>query len=69
MYTTNTATPNIPTTYSDLCSECESLLEIAKELKSFACDNPDFSSNPRFDQLKNQFREKFQSLLSLQAAL
>jgi hypothetical protein len=69
MYTTNTATPNIPTTYTNLRSECEALLETAKELESFAYTTPAFSSDPKFDQLKKQFREKFQSLASLQAAL
>jgi hypothetical protein len=69
MYTTNAATPNIPTTYTHLRSECESLLEIAKRLESFAYGNPAFSSDPKFDQLKEQFQEKIRSLAGLQAAL
>jgi hypothetical protein len=69
MHTTNTATPNIPTTYIHLRSECEGLLEIAKGLESFAYGNPAFSSDPKFDQLKKQFQEKIRSLVGLQVAL
>lgn len=69
MYTTNTATRDIPTTYTTLRSECEGLLEIAKELEVFAYDNPAFSSDPKFDRLKAQFREKLQSVAGLRAAL
>jgi hypothetical protein len=69
MYTTNTATPNIPTTYTILRSECEALLETAKELERFAYTNPAFSSDPKFDQLKKQFQENLGSLVGLQAAL
>jgi hypothetical protein len=69
MYTTNTSTPNIPITYTNLRSECAALLETAKELERVAYTNPAFSSDPKFDQLKKQFREKIQSLAGLQAAL
>jgi hypothetical protein len=59
MYTNNTASRGIPTTYSQIRAECEELLKIAKELEQIAFADSAFLESDRFLQLMTSFRDHF----------
>jgi hypothetical protein len=65
MYTTNTASHGIPTTYSLIRAECEELLKIAKEMEQIALVNSRFLENNKFSQLTEAFHSHFTGISGL----
>jgi hypothetical protein len=65
MYTTNTASGRMPSTYTSLRVECETLAQMAADLERFARENEVFKIAPAFHELKARFRKQFQTVASL----
>jgi hypothetical protein len=65
MYTTNTASKGLATTYANRREECEDLLNIAKKIEAITARGGSFSDDPIFESLEQDFRGKLLSLLSL----
>lgn len=68
MYTTNTASSALPTTYTTLRDECEKILKIAKDLERQA-SNGNFEKNSEFMNLKNELKAHCRALGSLLISL
>jgi hypothetical protein len=66
MYTTNTVTKELPTTYMDRERESDALARITREMRRMASDNPErFLDDPRFRKLDDAFRTTVLNLASL----
>lgn len=65
MYTTNTASAGMASTYQTLADECRRLAEIAADLARFAAEHPNFQEALEFAELKTALRDKLIAAHSL----
>lgn len=61
--------PRVDLKYLTLRSECEKLLEIAKQLERLANSNTACAGDPQFDEAKKRFRNQFQYLVGVQGSV
>ena len=69
MYTTNMSTAESQMTYSTLAKDCEDLAAIARNMEAIASEKDAFRDDPKFQQLRTEFRAAWQRIHSLEIAI